>query len=301
MAGKFYTLMILPESTGQMRKHRIPKSLVKGAVASVVVLVCVAAGFVYSYVQLNQKAVRLEEYRQGYNQQRVHLQILEKTVGKFKKELTDLTKSNRKFRIMVGLPEGKGLQQVSGIGGEGEGATFQEFIQQCEDALLKKLYADLEQIKLDISQEQNNLQEITETVKDKTSLLTSTPSIRPTSGWMTSGFGYRRSPFTGRREMHKGLDIASRFGTPIVAPADGIVTYAGRKGSLGKVVVLEHGYGYSTRFGHISKLLVRVGEHIKRGQIVAKVGTTGRSTAPHLHYEVRLNGVAVNPYNYILN
>jgi len=301
VAGKFYTLMILPESTGQMRKHRIPKSLVKGAVAGAVVLVCVAAGFIYSYLQLNQKVARLEEYRQGYNQQRVHLQTLEKTVGKFKKELADLTKSNQKFRIMVGLPEGKSLQQVSGIGGEGEGTSFQEFIQQCEDALLKKLYADLEMVKLDISQEQNNLQEITETVKDKTSLLTSTPSIRPTSGWMTSGFGYRRSPFTGRREMHRGLDIASRFGTPIVAPADGIITYAGRKGSLGKVIVLEHGYGYSTRFGHASKLLVRVGERIKRGQIIAKVGTTGRSTAPHLHYEVRLNGVAVNPYNYILN
>ena len=301
MADKFYTVMILPDSTSQMRKHRIPKSLVKGVLIAAAGLLLGAGAFIYSYLQLSEKVARLEEYRSNYTQQRVHLQTLEKTVGKFKKELADLSKSNQKFRIMVGLPEARGLQQVSGIGGEGENSTFQDFIQQCEDSLIKKLYADLEQIKLDIAGEQNNLQEITETVKDKKSLLASTPAIQPTSGWLTSSFGYRRSPFTGKREMHKGIDIATRFGNPIIAPADGIVTYAGRKGSLGKVVVIEHGYGYSTRFGHASQLLVRVGERVKRGQVIAKVGNTGRSTAPHLHYEVRINGVAVNPYNYILN
>ncbi len=301
MGKKYYTLMVLTDATSVMRKYRIPKSLLKGIIISVVAMIFTAGGFIYNYWQINQKVAQLEEYRQEYNKQRVHLQTIEKTVGKFKKEIADLSKSNQKFRVMVGLPELKNLQQVSGIGGETEPTDFQEFVQQCEDALLKKLYADVEEMKLDILTEQNNLQEITEEVEDKKTLLSSTPSIWPTTGWITSGFGYRRSPFTGKREIHKGLDIANRFGSPIVAPSDGIVTFAGRKGSLGKVVVLEHGYGYSTRFGHASETLVRVGEFVKRGQIVARVGSTGRSTAPHVHYEVRLNGVAVNPYNYILD
>lgn len=301
MAKKYFTLMVLPEATSKMRKYRIPKSLIKGAIISAVVLLITATGFGYSYLKLNEKVAHLEQYRQKFNQQRIHLQAIELTVGKFKKELAELNTSNHKFRVMVGLPEAKNLQQVSGIGGESESNNLQEFVQECQDTLIKKLYADIENIKLEISKEQNNLQEITETVEDKKSLLVSTPAIWPTTGWITSGFGYRRSPFTGQREMHKGLDIAARFGTSIKATADGIVTFSGRKGSLGKVVVLEHNYGYSTRFGHTSELLVRVGEKVKRGQIIARVGTTGRSTAPHLHYEVRLKGVAVNPYNYILD
>ena len=101
--------------------------------------------------------------------------------------------------------------------------------------------------------------------------------------------------------MHKGLDIATRYNQPVRAPANGVVTFAGRKGSLGKVIVLEHGYGYSTRFGHNSRVVAKVGDRVKRNQIIAYVGNTGRSTGPHLHYEIRINGVPVNPFNYLLN
>ena len=138
-------------------------------------------------------------------------------------------------------------------------------------------------------------------LQDQKSLLASTPAIRPTTGWISSGFGYRKSPFTGLKEFHRGLDIATREGTPIIAPADGIIVFTGKKGGLGRVVVIDHGRGIITRYAHLQKSLLKRGSHVKRGDKIALVGNTGRSTAPHLHYEVHLNGIPVNPAKYILN
>ncbi|MBW2604192.1 MAG: M23 family metallopeptidase [Deltaproteobacteria bacterium] len=140
-----------------------------------------------------------------------------------------------------------------------------------------------------------------EGLKSQRNLLSSTPSIRPTEGWLSSGFGYRISPFTGLREFHKGLDIAGRKGTEIIATADGVVTFVGRNGSYGKMIKINHGHGIITRYGHIQKLLKKRGEAVKRGDVIALMGNTGRTTGPHLHYEVMLNGLPVNPKKYILN
>jgi len=140
-----------------------------------------------------------------------------------------------------------------------------------------------------------------EFLKDQKSLLASTPSLWPTRGWVTSGFGYRPYPFTGNEKMHEGIDIATRIGTPVVAPADGVVTFVGSEGSFGNLIVIDHGYGISTRFGHLSEIYIRVGKRVRRGDKIAAVGDTGRCTGPHVHYEVRLNGVPVNPANYILD
>jgi murein DD-endopeptidase MepM/ murein hydrolase activator NlpD len=131
--------------------------------------------------------------------------------------------------------------------------------------------------------------------------LACTPSIRPAKGWISSQFGYRTSPFTGRREFHSGIDIANNHGTSIIATADGVVSFVGKKHLLGNLVVIDHGHGLVTRFAHLDDALVKRGEKVKRGAVIAKMGNTGRSTGPHLHYEVRLNGLPVNPVQYILN
>jgi len=163
------------------------------------------------------------------------------------------------------------------------------------------MHQDIERLKLEIRGQQDNMEELSDAVDNRRSLFAATPAIWPIRGWLTSGFGYRNSPFTGQREMHQGIDVATRFGSPIKATAAGIVTYSGRDGGLGNVVVVEHGYGYCTRFGHMSETKVKVGERVARGDVVGYVGNTGRSTGPHLHYEVRVNGVAVSPFNYILD
>ena len=161
-------------------------------------------------------------------------------------------------------------------------------------------------MKVDSLQTQADLQEISfmeldKYFKDRKAFLASIPSIWPVKGWVTSGFGYRVSPFTGAREIHDGVDIAAPLQSYVISPADGFVIRSGRKRSLGLMMEIDHGYGLLTRYGHNSKNLVNVGDHVKRGQVIAQVGRTGRSTGPHLHYGIFLNGIPVNPAKYIID
>ena len=127
----------------------------------------------------------------------------------------------------------------------------------------------------------------------------STPSIWPVRGWVTSRFGTRTDPLTGRQSTHTGMDISGPHGKDIVSTADGTVVFAGVEGSYGKVIVIEHGYGMKTRYAHLASIAVNAGDMVKRGQTIGKLGNTGRSTGPHLHYEIRINGIPQNPRSYI--
>ncbi len=130
------------------------------------------------------------------------------------------------------------------------------------------------------------------------SWLRAMPSILPVAGWITSGFGYRNHPQEGGYRLHAGVDVAADPGTPVRAPADGTVLFSGYKEGYGKLVILNHGYGISTVFAHNSKLFVTASTKVKRGDILSEVGSTGMSTGPHLHYEIRKNGVPVNPLSF---
>jgi murein DD-endopeptidase MepM/ murein hydrolase activator NlpD len=136
---------------------------------------------------------------------------------------------------------------------------------------------------------------------DRQSFLDSTPTLMPTKGWITSYYGPRHSPYSSRIKMHEGLDIGSRPGTPIYGPADGVVTFSGSKPGFGNIVQIDHGYGMETIYAHASNLTVKKGQVIKRGDMIARVGSTGLSTGPHLHYEVRVNGTPVDPLYFILD
>ncbi len=145
-----------------------------------------------------------------------------------------------------------------------------------------------------------DVQSLITALYDQRDFLNSLPTLRPTNGWYTSGFGIRNSPFTGKPSMHEGLDMANHVGSPIVVPATGVVTYAGQRPGYGNLVTIDHGHGIQTQYGHIAKLYVKVGDKVKRGHKIAAVGNTGRSTGPHVHYEVRVNGIPVDPYYFIL-
>jgi murein DD-endopeptidase MepM/ murein hydrolase activator NlpD len=140
-----------------------------------------------------------------------------------------------------------------------------------------------------------------ESLSERQSLVNATPNIKPSRGWFTSRFGYRVDPFTGRPEMHAGLDIAAPPGTPVYAPADGIVSYVGFESGYGKIVSIDHGYGVVTRFAHNSRVFVEQGQKVSRRDVISAIGSTGRSSGPHVHYEVRVNGVPVDPENYVLD
>jgi len=145
------------------------------------------------------------------------------------------------------------------------------------------------------------LSEVEKALAHREEVWSATPSIAPAMGLMTDGFGGRSDPVTGRHALHKGLDISARRGTPVIAPADGVVVFTGVSGGLGKTVRIAHGLGYTTVYGHLDRIEVEPGEEVQRGQKIGALGNSGRSTGPHLHYEVHVDGEAVNPLYYILD
>jgi murein DD-endopeptidase MepM/ murein hydrolase activator NlpD len=169
---------------------------------------------------------------------------------------------------------------------------------------LAKLFTEFDYsynlVKSKTSEVELNLNDIDIHLMDKFSMIKSTPTIMPTPGWITSYYGQRVSPYSGGIKMHEGIDVGAPTGTPIWATADGIVTFAGTKIGFGKYVHINHGYGVETIYAHAHTVTAQTGQKIKRGEMIAKVGSTGYSTGPHLHYEVRVNGVSVDPLYFIL-
>lgn len=161
---------------------------------------------------------------------------------------------------------------------------------------------ELDRIEEDGLALQSTLGETLEYFHDAEQLLSNTPSVRPTNTpWLTSSFGKRRDPIFNYWVMHKGLDMAGHIGLQIYAPADGVVIWTGKRGGYGVVVVIDHGYGLQTHYAHLSKYLVAPGQHVRRGDLIAEMGSTGKSTGPHLHYEVRYNGQPLDPRRFILD
>lgn len=168
------------------------------------------------------------------------------------------------------------------------------------DGMLEQSERRADMLEDRIFAEEESLQEVRAYLDDRASLLGASPSTWPVRGWVTSGYGWRDNPRGGGRKMHAGLDVAAPRGTPIIAAADGHVTFAGYHSAYGNMVVIDHGYGMTTKYGHCSRLHVQVGDRIQRGELIGKVGNTGRSTGPHLHFEVLQDGVHVNPKRFLV-
>ncbi|MBS3949384.1 MAG: M23 family metallopeptidase [Peptococcaceae bacterium] len=166
-------------------------------------------------------------------------------------------------------------------------------------ATILRTQQSIEHIKESIPETEDSLKDLEKKVQIQRAKDVATPSLWPTSGTVTSGFGYRRSPFGSSREFHSGLDIGAAKGTRVYATANGVVRMANYNGGYGNVIFVDHGYGFSTVYAHLSKLNVKVGQQVIKGQLIGLVGNTGASTGPHLHYEVRVSGVAVNPTKYL--
>jgi murein DD-endopeptidase MepM/ murein hydrolase activator NlpD len=176
-----------------------------------------------------------------------------------------------------------------------------QFVRSKDSEGPQVIAAKLDKLSAEATRQEQSLQELQAYFQDQKSMLASVPSVWPTRGWVTSDFGSRLDPYTSERVMHAGLDIAGPHGKEVVAPSDGTVVFAGLEGGYGNVLVIDHGYGIKTRYGHLASIKVKAGERVKRGDIIAALGNTGRSTGPHLHYEVRVNGIAQNPRKFILD
>jgi len=234
--------------------------------------------------------------------QRKQLQQFAGEINALKAKLLALNEFENKIRIIANIEKTADQDALFGVGGAiPEDIDASVPLTEKHNSLIREMHEKTVQIQSATEKQSNSFGALINYLEDQINLLASTPAIRPATGWETSGFGYRKSPFTGLREFHKGLDIANRQGTPVIATADGIVSYTGYKGLLGKTLVIDHGHGMMTRYGHAHEILVETGDVVKRGDKIATIGSTGRSTGPHLHYEVLLNGIRVNPDKYILN
>jgi murein DD-endopeptidase MepM/ murein hydrolase activator NlpD len=234
------------------------------------------------------------------NQKR-QIELFAEKINRIKSELAVLDEFEQKIKIVANLEETDNQEEVFGVGGSlPEDIDTKGVVASGHNALLREMHDQMNQLETASEYHRGSFEYLLDRLRDRENLLAATPTILPTDGWFSSRFGYRKSPFTGKKEFHKGLDIAAHKGTDILATADGIVTFSGRKGLMGNMVIIDHGHGMVTRYAHIHKTLKTRGATVKRGDVIALVGNTGRSTGSHLHYEVMLNGIQVNPEKYIL-
>ncbi|MEJ6951954.1 M23 family metallopeptidase [Natronospora cellulosivora (SeqCode)] len=177
------------------------------------------------------------------------------------------------------------------------------YIDNTAYSMINKARANISMIKSELPDQEENLGRLENSAIEYNNLKAATPSIWPLldngEGFITSNYGWRSDPFTGQQQIHEGIDIGVWYNTPVVATADGVVEFAGRQGGYGILLIIDHGYGYETRYAHLNKVEVRKGQEVSRGDIIALSGNTGRSSGPHLHYEVRINGIPQEPRDYI--
>ena len=322
---------------GTTRKLTLSAAWLKAGVSFILVTSVIGAACVVDYVGLLAQSVENQRLRVENSQLKQQFQVVEGKLNALESGLervkgfmtklrliTAVDTEDRALKLAIGpLPRTGQSVEPEFMGGEGRmpasarGAlppTSDEVFYQKQPANEaegelavegQRDYASLA-IRLDKAVQETSIREqgvleLWESLSERQSLLAATPSIKPVNGWFTSKFGYRISPFTNRPTMHNGLDIAAAPGSPIYATADGVVSFAGYDPGYGKLVSIDHGYGVVTRFGHTSQIYVEVGQKIKRRDLIAAVGNTGRSTGPHCHYEVRVNGVPVDPHNYVLD
>lgn len=296
-------------ATSDIKEFSIHKAVL-GFIALIVISAIAGASFIgYDYLQLKKISFNtailnqtLIDQKDEIKSQRSQIQSFAGKIEILKKQVDTLSIFEDKVRLIADIKQTSDSSGLIGIGGIPRDDLDQDIpLEQKHNNLMREMHQQVTQTNLAAKKQALDFEHLIKMLEQKRNLLASTPSIRPVDGWITSKFGYRTSPFTGRREFHAGLDISNKSGTKIIATANGRISYAARKMYIGNLVVIDHGHGRVTKFGHLKKILVKQGQQVKRGDVIALLGNTGRSTGPHVHYEVRINGTPVNPLKYILN
>jgi murein DD-endopeptidase MepM/ murein hydrolase activator NlpD len=335
-----YTIMLVVDATAPVMRFQVPKAKVRRAIIGVAVVVLIGAVGLWDYTRLRADNGELEALRVEVAEQNEQIQEFERTLVSANSELQHVRELERKVRIIANLPGaagigGEGVTELLPPPDPGapdailppagvpvhEGPLSLHFPQTGPqetpelppEILLREgltstgarhvsILSEAADMMADKADERSeSLEMLVEALEEKRTRLVSMPSVWPAKGWLTSRYGPRVSPFTGRRQRHAGIDIAARAGTPINAPARGRVSSIGSRGPLGNSITVDHGFGVKTFYGHTQEIFVKVGETVERGQQIAAIGSTGRSTGPHLHYGVHVNGKSKDPLNYIFD
>ncbi|OGL64025.1 MAG: hypothetical protein A3J27_05875 [Candidatus Tectomicrobia bacterium RIFCSPLOWO2_12_FULL_69_37] len=301
MASKRYTVMVIPNQGSGARRFAISRRAVAAAVLLALSLLGTSAYLFADRVTLERNLARLEPLMERVQVQRTVLDRMNERMRQMDQSLVRLRKLEEQLRVMASLKPAERKSDL-GVGGVTRPGLLDEVekLPEAEKLVVGRLGRQFLDMERRATEQEVGFKEVFEAFREKRVMLAHTPSILPAKGWVTSTFGSRLSAFTGGREFHAGVDIVARVNTPILAPGDGVVITSGRESGYGNIVEIRHMQGIITRYAHNHRNLVRVGQKVRRGDVIAEVGNTGRTTGPHLHYEVRLNGVAVNPMLYIL-
>jgi hypothetical protein len=331
-----YTLMLLGDERSPVRNFRIRKRTVRSGIIGLTGFVLLLSLLTLDYVRVRINNAELGDLRVETAEQRTQMGIVEKTLRDVRGELERVNELERKVRIIANLPGaagvgGEDVTEITPVVAEGDRAGETEILppmgvpvdlgERPQSSLeivpsespvgvglrsagarrLRDLDGVGRKLGAAAGGRVESLESLITQLEDKRHRLASMPSIWPVRGWLTSRFGARISPFTGRRHHHGGIDISTAEGTPIHAPARGRVASTGDRGPLGKSFTIDHGHGVKTLYGHSDEIFVKTGDRVERGQLLASVGNTGRSTGPHLHYVVQVGGKSRDPLDYIFD
>lgn len=293
MPSRIHTIVFVPHSMRRTRQFRIGSRWLAAIAASAAL---VLGGGAWVTVQQVRSAVELRDLeriqRENADLRRANASY-EASVSRLQQELTEAEDRTRDLAIVAGLEQVVGGEPESRLSETGVGGAF--------TSLSAPDRSDLSLLEARASLLGSRLDAVGDAFRERRLVLRSTPTIWPVRGVINSGFGFRRDPITGQRAHHAGIDISSDRGVRVLATADGVVVRAERMGNLGRAVYVLHRFGYETRYGHMAEILVEEGQKVSRGDVVGRVGNSGRATGYHLHYEVRLEGDPRNPFEYLRN
>jgi murein DD-endopeptidase MepM/ murein hydrolase activator NlpD len=300
MTKRFFSLIIVPHHRGKSKTITISQKKVKILLGIFAFLFLCLSALVVDYSLMSGTRQKYKKLRAENEVQKETVVQLKASMDKLKAAVENYESYASRINLMFGIKSPEVLREV-GVGG-GERANSQEPDLSSDSQQVTLLQA--ENISLKAEGIERSLSTLVRFLEDKKTELASTPSIYPTTGWTTSPFGERTDPFTGKRAFHYGIDIASGYGNPVVATADGTILELKREREDkigGNSITIVHGMsGYTTIYCHLSRFNVKVGQKIKRGDVIGFVGNTGKALGPHVHYEVHFNGKPRDPRIYIL-
>jgi murein DD-endopeptidase MepM/ murein hydrolase activator NlpD len=299
---EYFNILVFAHETAKTRQFRVSKKTFKIVGYIFTIALLFAIFFFCDYIQVKKKGFELNQLRQEMQAQKYQIQFYSSRIGDLEKQTSKLKDFDKKIRIVANLERGQETPLSTGMGGPSP-SDIRERLKTGKDekGLILQMRSDIERLQTEATSLEESFPKLEKLLQTKKMMLDHTPSVWPVMGWVTSGFGFRADPFTGLTQMHEGLDISNQVGTTVIAPADGIVADIADDLVYGKILVLSHGFGMTTRYAHLNKVLVRIGQNVKRRDKIAEVGMSGKTTGPHLHYEVRVNGIPANPMGYILN
>ncbi len=304
MFTKKFTVLLVPEGTDDVKQFRLPKIL-----PILAVLLLIFAGFSFlgidiinDYLSLKEQAPRMAQLEKENAFQQKQLALMASRIEDVTSNIKELDKREKELQALANQIDVDDMKKFRGIGGSDAALLDpKENLKRADRKLVRAMHRTLDDLESAIQLRREKNDELEKFLDDQKMLLASTPSTWPARGWLSSRFGYRTSPFSSKREFHRGIDISARSGTKILAPANGLVIFNGWKNGYGRVIILKHARGFKTKYAHLKKSLVKTGQHVKKGEKIGLVGRSGRTTGSHLHYEVHLNNAPVNPLRYILN